>query len=68
VYEIPAEMCSRITKEFLEEEKKINPWFEQEYHCKFLETVDSVFTYDQVMGAISEDVEPLDFGSLNNND
>jgi hypothetical protein len=61
-YEIPAEMCPRITKEFLGEEKRINPWFEQEYHCKFLETVDSVFSYEQVMGAVAEDVEPLNFG------
>jgi hypothetical protein len=58
-YEIPAEMCPRITKEFLEEEKRINPWFEQEYHCKFLETTDSVFTFDQVAGTMSGEVEPL---------
>ena len=58
-YEIPAEQCPRITKEFLEEERRINPWFEQEYHCKFLETVDSVFTYEQVAAAMSEEVEPL---------
>lgn len=61
-YEIPAEMCPRITKEFLEEERRINPWFEQEYHCAFLEQVDSVFTYEQVTGAISEEVEPLEIG------
>jgi hypothetical protein len=60
-YEVPAEMCPRITKEFLEEERRTNPWFEQEYHCKFLETIDSVFTFDQVAGAISNEVEPLDF-------
>lgn len=58
-YEIPAEMCPRITKEFLAEEKRINPWFEQEYHCKFLETNDNVFTYDQVAAAVSDEVEPL---------
>jgi len=58
-YEIPAEMCPRITTEFLEEEKRTNPWFEQEYHCKFLETIDGVFTFDQVAGAMSNEVEPL---------
>jgi hypothetical protein len=58
-YEIPVEMCPRITKEFLEEEKCTNPWFEQEYHCKFLETIDSVFSFEQVAAAISDDVEPL---------
>jgi hypothetical protein len=26
------------------------------------ETIDSVFSYEQVMGAVAEDVEPLDFG------
>jgi hypothetical protein len=45
-YEIPAEMCPRITKEFLEEEKRINPWFEQEYHCVFLESEGSIFSSD----------------------
>lgn len=58
-YEVPAEMCPRISKEFLEEERRINPWFEQEYHCVFLEAVDSVFTFDQVAGAVSDEVEPL---------
>ncbi len=60
-YEILAEMCPRISREFLEEEKRTNPWFEQEYHCKFMETTDSVFSYDQVVGAISDEVEPLSF-------
>ena len=58
-YEIPAEMCPRISPEFLAEERRINPWFEQEYHCKFMETIDSVFSYDQVAGAVSDEVEPL---------
>lgn len=58
-YEIPAEICPRITKDFLEEEKRINPWFEQEYHCKFLEIIDSVFTFEQVASTISDEVEPL---------
>ena len=61
-YEIPAEICPRISKEFLEGEKRINPWFEQEYHCVFLEAIDSVFTYEQVTGAISDEIEPLEVG------
>jgi len=44
VYEIPAEQCPRITPEFLAEEKIINPWFEQEYHCQFMDDEFSVFT------------------------
>ena len=58
-YEIHAEMCPRITKEFLEEEKRINPWYRQEYCCEFMETTDSVFTIEQVAGTISGEVEPL---------
>lgn len=58
-YEIPAEMCPRISPEFLAEEKRTNPWFRQEYHCEFMETVDSVFTFDQVAGTVSDEVEPL---------
>jgi Terminase large subunit, T4likevirus-type, N-terminal len=45
-YEIPAEMCPRITKEFLEEEKITNPWFEQEYHCVFMDAEGSIFSSD----------------------
>jgi hypothetical protein len=58
-YEIPAEMCPRITPEFLAEEKRTNPWFEQEYHCVFLETIDNVFSFDQISSALSDEVEPL---------
>ena len=58
-YEIPAEMCPRISKEFLEEERRTNPWYLQEYFCVFMETVDSVFTFDQIAAAISDEVEPL---------
>jgi len=58
-FEIPAEKCPRISPEFLVEEKRTNPWFEQEYHCTFMETVDSVFTFDQIAAAISDEVEPL---------
>jgi len=45
-YEIPAEMCPRITKEFLEEEQRTNPWFEQEYHCVFMDSEGSIFSSD----------------------
>ena len=59
-YEIPAEMCPRITKGFLEEEKRINPWFEQEYHCVFTEAIDSVFGYEEVEAAFKDGIEPLE--------
>ena len=45
-YEVPAEMCPRISKEFLEEERRINPWFEQEYHCVFMEAEGAIFSSD----------------------
>jgi len=43
-YEIPAEMCPRITKEFLEEEQLCNTWFQQEYHCSFMEAEGQIFS------------------------
>ena len=58
-YEIPAEMCPRITKEFLEEEKRTNPWFEQEYHCRFMETVDQVFSNYTINKMFDSDIKPL---------
>ena len=59
-FEITAELCPRISADFLAEERRTNIWFEQEYHCKFLENVDGVFTYDEVAGMLSGLVEPLD--------
>jgi hypothetical protein len=55
-----SEECPRIPKAFLEKEKREVPdfWYRQEYLCEFVEPIDSVFTYDQVMGALS-DIEPI---------
>lgn len=58
-YAIPAEMCPRISKEFLEEEKRTNPWFEQEYHCKFMETEDQYFSNETIKMMFDTDIEPL---------
>jgi hypothetical protein len=51
----------RIEKSFLEEEKRKlgDWWFKQEYECEFMDSVDSVFSYEQIMGAITEDIKPL---------
>ena len=59
--EIPASACPRISEEFLAEERRAlgEWWYEQEYNCKFMETTDSLFSYDTVMNAISDDVKPL---------
>jgi len=64
--EIPASLCPRISPAFLLEERRAlgDWWFKQEYECAFVETVDQVFSYDQVMNAISSDVKPLWAGGM----
>jgi hypothetical protein len=64
--EIPASRCSRISPVFLQEERRAlgDWWYRQEYECQFVETLDQVFSYDQVMSAISSDVKPLFEGGL----
>ena len=63
---IPASRVPRISKEFLEEEKASMGlwWYAQEYECEFKESTDSVFSYDDVMGALSDDVPVLFGGKL----
>ena len=60
-HKITATDCPRITPEFLEEERRSMPaaWFAAEYMCEFTEAVDSVFTFDQIAAAVSDEVEPL---------
>lgn len=62
---ITAEDCPRIAPEFLARERAAigDWWYSQEFLCEFVETVDQVFSYDEVMGAISPDVVPL-FGRV----
>jgi hypothetical protein len=59
-YDVP-----RISKEFLEEEKAFMPtWvFNQEYMGEFSDMVDGAFSYDDVHGALSDEVKPL-FGGF----
>ncbi len=58
---ITAYDCPRISKEFLEEERRGmgDWWFSQEYLCEFRDTTDQVFSYDVIMGAINPNVKPL---------
>jgi hypothetical protein len=58
---IDAYQCPRISKDFLEGERaQLGPrWFNQEYLCSFEDTIDAVFSFEAVMGAISADVQPL---------
>jgi hypothetical protein len=61
---ITAEQCPRISPEFLAEERRaLGPmWYCQEYECAFVDTLDQVFSYEAVMGALSGEVQPL-FGA-----
>ena len=60
-YEVWAEECPRIRPEFLEEERRTLPRrvFRQEYECSFEDVEDQVFSYEEVAGAITEEVTPL---------
>lgn len=57
---ITAKECPRISEEFLREESQIlgEWWFQQEYFCEFKEGVDSLFTYEMVISAIDNEIEP----------
>jgi len=54
--EIPAVACPRITPEFLEEEKRSLGalWFDQEYMCKFVDAVSSVFASNLIEDAFKD--------------
>jgi hypothetical protein len=58
---ITAYDCPRIPAEFLAQEREAlgDWWYRQEYGCEFVETQDQVFSYAEVMGAISGEVKPL---------
>ena len=58
---VTAHQCPRIDPAWLERERAAigDWWFRQEYLCEFLESVDQVFSYEHVVGALSGDVEPL---------
>jgi hypothetical protein len=63
---MPSRRCNarEYSENFQEEERRSMSatWFAAEYMCEFTEAVDSVFSYEHVMAAVAEDVEPLDFG------
>ncbi len=58
---ITAYDCPRIARAWLDKERATigDWWFAQEYLCQFKETTDQVFGYDDVMGALSNDVPLL---------
>jgi hypothetical protein len=62
--QITADQCPRIPKDWLAAERlAIGPWWaSQEWDCQFVETLDQVFAYSDVMAALSPTVQPL-FGA-----
>ena len=63
-YKVPASQCPRIPESFLEEESEaLGPWwFQQEYGCEFMDTVDQVFATEAVERAMRSDIKPLILG------
>ena len=61
---ITADDCPRISKEWLDAERAAigDFWFRQEYLCEFVESIDSVFLYDDIQRALDAEVQPL-FGA-----
>jgi len=53
--------CPRISQAFLDEERATHDplWFAQEYLCEFTENESQVFGYEDVMGCLSDEVQPL---------
>jgi hypothetical protein len=60
---ITADQCPRIKTEWLENERRTIPdfWYRQEFLCQFVETIDSVFNFDDIHSAISGELKPLVF-------
>lgn len=58
---IPATDCPRISPEFLNEERiSLGDWFyKQEYLCEFCDTSDSLFSYETIMSALDDKIQPL---------
>ena len=61
-YEVPASQCPRITREFLDEERRAMGewWFAQEYECEFLDGETQPFGREDVERAFEEEVEAWD--------
>lgn len=59
--EVNAEQCPRISATYLAEEKEAlgERWFRQEFFCSFEETLDAVFSSDDIDGACDDTIEPL---------
>jgi hypothetical protein len=58
---ITAEECPRISDVWLDQERQSigDWWYRQEYLCEFVETIDQVFSYDDIQRALDDSVTPL---------
>jgi hypothetical protein len=58
---ITAEECPRIPASFLAEERlALGPrWYRQEYECSFEETIDAVFSSEDIAAAFQHDGRPM---------
>lgn len=58
---VTAHQCPRISPQFLEEERAAlgDWWYSQEFLCEFRDTTDQVFSYEVVMAAMDDAVQPL---------
>jgi hypothetical protein len=58
---VTAEDCPRIPREWLEQERRAigDWWYRQEYMTEFVETIDQVFSYDDIQRALDDSVTPL---------
>jgi hypothetical protein len=59
--QITAEGCSRISPQFLAEERRSlgERWYRQEYLCSFEDTIDAVFSWADIQAALNNDLQPL---------
>jgi hypothetical protein len=58
--EVPATAVPRISRAFLEEERRSLPsaWYRAEYECAFIQAADSLFPHEQVLACLSDEVQP----------
>ena len=63
--EVNADQCPRITPEFLAEEAAAMPdaFYQQEYFCAFSDRASQIFSFDEIMSAVTDEVLPL-FGQV----
>jgi len=60
-YEITATLCPRISRAFLEDERRAlgERWFMQEYLCQFMETEDQLFSPEVIQSMFNDAIQPI---------